>query len=155
MYAAARFSDPLTHDDALVPCGIIGPPLTGQCPKPPVNIEGKPAAQVNCTVVCTGAISARLIHILLSLPLPIVKGSATVNIHGMPAALWLPAVDTGGCGVLLGDSEQVATRTVFIGGCTLKLPQRVGSDRTPLLLLVSIGLGALCASTVRRSCEGP
>src|SRR2546427_1170374 len=85
MFPAARKGDPITHD-MLVPCGVIGPPISGPCPGfGPVIIEGLPAAHVLCTVICTGVISAGIIHPPLPVPPPIVKGSMTVFIHGMPA----------------------------------------------------------------------
>ena len=48
-------------------------------------------------------------------PAPIVKGSATVLIHGMPAARWFPSLDASACGVFLGDPKLTPIRTVFIG----------------------------------------
>jgi uncharacterized Zn-binding protein involved in type VI secretion len=47
---------------------------------------------------------------------PIVKGSMTVMINGMPAARWAPSMDTAVCGVFLGDPKLAATRQTFIGG---------------------------------------
>ncbi len=113
MFAAARIGDPITHD-MLVPCGVIGPPLTQ--PPPPVIIEGLPAAHVNCTVVCSGVISAGLVHPPSPVPPPIVKGSTTVFINNMPAARWAPSGDVGACGVFLGDPKLLAMRRTFIGG---------------------------------------
>jgi len=49
-------------------------------------------------------------------PPPIVKGSTTVFIHGMPAARWAPSLDLAACGVFLGDMKMAAMRTVLIGG---------------------------------------
>ena len=121
MFPAARKGDPITHD-MLVPSGLIGPPLSGACPMGPVMIEFLPAAHVGCTVVCSGAISAGLIHPPippppLGPPNVIVKGSVTVLIHGMPAARWTPSGDmTAPCGVFLGDAKLAAIRTVIIGG---------------------------------------
>jgi uncharacterized Zn-binding protein involved in type VI secretion len=81
----------------------------------PVIIEGLPAAHVNCTVVCTGAISFGLAHPPPPLPPPIIKGSLTVLVHSMPAARWVVSGDLGACTVQLGDPKLIATRTVFIG----------------------------------------
>jgi hypothetical protein len=74
---------------------------------------------VLCTAVCTGATSAGLIHpppVPPAPPAPIVVGSASVLIHGMPAARWAPSGDVTACGTLLGDLKLAATRTVLIGG---------------------------------------
>lgn len=115
MFPAARKGDPITHD-LLVPCGVIGPPLSGPCPMGPVIIEGLPAAHVGCTVVCTGVISGGIAHPPPpGPPVPIAVGSTTVFIHGMPAARWSPAPDIGACGVFLGDPKLAAARTVWIG----------------------------------------
>ncbi len=116
MFPAARKGDPITHD-MIVPCGVIGPPAAGPCPQP-VMIENLPAAHVNCTVACTGAISGGVAHPPAppTPPVPIVTGSTTVRIHSMPAARWSPAPDTGACGVFLGNPALAATRTVLIGG---------------------------------------
>ncbi len=116
MFPAARIGDPITHD-TLVPSGVIGPPVAG----PPSNvvIEGMPAATVNCTVVCSGALSVGIAHPPPPPgppPPPIIKGSATVMIGGLQAARWAPSGDAGACGVLLGDPKLVATRKVLIGG---------------------------------------
>ncbi|MBF0235756.1 MAG: PAAR domain-containing protein, partial [Desulfamplus sp.] len=99
----------------IVPSGVIGPPLSGPCPMKPVLIEGLPAAHVNCTAICSGAISAGLVHPPPPVPPPIVKGSMTVLIHGLPAARWAPSGDMAACGAFLGDPKLTATRTVFIG----------------------------------------
>lgn len=120
MFPAARITDPITHD-LLCPSGLIGPAAPAPCPmcaSSPVLIEGLPAAHVLCTVICTGVISAGLAHPPPPAPPPppIVKGSATVFIHGMPAARWAPAPDFGGCGVFLGNPALTPVRTVFIGG---------------------------------------
>jgi uncharacterized Zn-binding protein involved in type VI secretion len=116
MFPAARVGDPITHDQ-LVPCGVIGP---GAGAASRVVIEGLPAATVGCLCVCSGAISAPpgIVHPPppLTPPTPIMKGSATVLIGGMPAARWTPAPDAGGCGVFLGDMKLMATRRVLIGG---------------------------------------
>ncbi|MBF0233810.1 MAG: PAAR domain-containing protein [Desulfamplus sp.] len=114
MFPAARKGDPVTHD-MIVPSGIIGPPISGPCPMQPVLIEGLPAAHVNCTAICTGAVSAGIIHPPPPVPPPIIKGSMTVLIHGMPAARWAPSGDLAACGVFLGDPKLYAARTVFIG----------------------------------------
>jgi uncharacterized Zn-binding protein involved in type VI secretion len=118
MFPAARLADPITHDQT-VPSGIIGPPMPGRLPT--VIIEGLPAAVVGDFVTCTGVISVGIVHPPQAGPppstppsVPIIKGSATVMINFMPAARWL--VDTAACGVFLGDSKLVATRTVLIGG---------------------------------------
>ncbi|HMT08690.1 MAG TPA: hypothetical protein PKA82_11855, partial [Pyrinomonadaceae bacterium] len=74
----------------------------------PVMIEFLPAAHVGCIAVCTGATSAGPVHPPVPTPpfgTPIVKGSMTVMIHGMPAARWSPAPDVAGCGVFLGDPK--------------------------------------------------
>ncbi len=118
MFPAARKGDPITHD-MLVPAGVIGPPPSGPCPMGPVMIEFLPAAHVGCIAVCTGATSAGPVHPPVPTPpfgTPIVKGSMTVMIHGMPAARWSPAPDVAGCGVFLGDPKLAATRTTLIGG---------------------------------------
>lgn len=122
MFPAARILDPITHD-LLVPSGVIGPGAPVPCPmcvSMPVLIEGLPAAHVLCTVVCSGAITAGIAHVPLPIPPapppPILKGSATVYIHGMPAARWTPSLDAAACGVFLGDPKLVPMRKVFIGG---------------------------------------
>jgi hypothetical protein len=118
MYAAARLTDPITHD-MLVPCGVIGPQAPAPCPlcgAQPVIIEGMPAAHVLCTVVCTGVITGGLVHPPPPIPPPIVKGSLTVFIHNMPAARWIPSLDIGACGVFLGDPKLIPMRTTLIGG---------------------------------------
>jgi uncharacterized Zn-binding protein involved in type VI secretion len=122
MFPAARISDPITHD-MLIPCGVIGPgaPVPcSLCASKPVIIEGLPAAHVLCSVVCSGVVSAGIVHPPLPIPPapppPIVKGSATVFIHGLPAARWTPSLDTAACGVFLGDPKLAAMRTVLIGG---------------------------------------
>ena len=115
MFPAARIGDPITHD-MVVPCGVIGPP-TG--PMPTVFIEGMPAAYVSCTCNCTGAIASGAVHPPMpptGPPPPIVKGSTTVFICGMPAARWAPSGDMAACGVFLGNPALTATRTTFIGG---------------------------------------
>ena len=114
MFPAARKGDPVTHD-MLAPSGVIGPPLAGPCAPPfsPVLIESLPAAHLNCTVICSGATVAGLIHPPPPIPPPIVIGSPTVLIHGQPAARWMS--DTSACGAFLGDVKLVATRTVWIG----------------------------------------
>jgi uncharacterized Zn-binding protein involved in type VI secretion len=45
--------------------------------------------------------------------MPIAAGSATVLIGGRPAARWI--MDTGGCGVFLGDPKLLVTRKVMLG----------------------------------------
>ena len=120
MFPAARIGDPITHD-MTIPCGLIGPAAPVPCPMcgaMPVMIEMLPAAHVGCSCVCTGLISGGIFHPPPPPPAPpppIVKGSATVFIHGMPAARWTPAPDMGGCLVVLGDAKLTATRTVLIG----------------------------------------
>lgn len=119
MFPAARKGDPVTHD-LLVPSGIIGPPLTGPCPMGPVLIEFLPAAHVGCLAICSGATSFGPAHPPPVPPappgFPIVKGSMTVLIHGMPAARWAPSGDLAACGVFLGDPKLIATRRTLIGG---------------------------------------
>lgn len=119
MFPAARVGDPITHDQ-LVPCGIILPMMA---PPPTVFIEGLPAATVGCQCSCTGTMSVPpfVAHPPFPPPHPasfppIVKGSTTVFINGMPAARWSPAPDLAVCGVFLGDAKLAATRRVFIGG---------------------------------------
>ena len=120
MFPAARIADPITHD-MLVPSGVIGPPIP---PIPgmvsnPVIIEGMPAAIVTCRCICTGVISAGIVLPPIPDPNaqpPIVNGSGTVLINGLPAARWSPAPDVGACGVFLGDPKLAAMRTVLIGG---------------------------------------
>jgi uncharacterized Zn-binding protein involved in type VI secretion len=121
MFPAARKGDPVTHD-MLVPSGVIGPPISGPCPQGLVVIENLPAAHLNCTVVCSGATSAGPAHpppVPPAPPPPIIAGSATVHIHGQPAARWVGSGDIGACGVFLGDPKLLATRTVLIGGPTI------------------------------------
>ena len=118
MFPAARKGDPITHD-SLVPAGVIGFPPSGPCPMGPVMIEFLPAAHVGCIAVCTGATSAGPVHPPVPTPpfgTPIVKGSASVLIHNMPAARWAPSGDLAGCGVFLGMPPLAATRTTLIGG---------------------------------------
>ena len=98
MFPAARKGDPITHDMA-VPSGVI---------------EFLPAAHVGCTAICTGVISGGIVHPPITTP--IIKGSATVFIHGMPAARWAPSGDLAACGVFLGLPPLTPTRTVLIGG---------------------------------------
>jgi uncharacterized Zn-binding protein involved in type VI secretion len=114
MFPAARIGDPITHDQ-LIPCGVIAVPAG----PPTVIIEGLPAATVGCQCACTGVVSAGLpVHppVPMMPPPPIVKGSLTVLINGMPAARWFPAPDLAACGVFLGDPKLAAMRTVVIGG---------------------------------------
>jgi len=118
MFPAARIGDPITHD-MLVPSGVIGPQAPAPCPfcaAMPVMIEMMPAAHVGCCCMCSGVTSGGPIHPPIPGPQPpIVKGSATVLIHNMPAARWAPSLDVGACGVFLGDPKLAATRTVLIG----------------------------------------
>ena len=118
MFPAARIGDPITHD-MLVPSGVIGPAAPAPCPMcgaAPVIIEMLPAAHVGCTCVCSGATSAGPVHPPVPGPQPpIVKGSLTVMIHGMPAARWAPSLDVSACAVFLGDPKLAAMRTVLIG----------------------------------------
>lgn len=113
MFPAARKGDPITHDMA-VSSGVIGPPLSGPCPMGFVIIEFLPAAHVGCTAICGGIISGGIVHPPITTP--IIKGSATVFIHGMPAARWAPSGDLAACGVFLGLPPLTPTRTVLIGG---------------------------------------
>jgi len=116
MFPAARKGDPITHDLSVM-SGTIGPPVSGACPQGPVIIENKPAAHVNCTVLCDGKTANGIVHPPPPGPPPtIITGSTTVFIHSQPAARWTPSKDTGACGVFLGNPLQAATRTVFIGG---------------------------------------
>lgn len=120
-FPAARIGDPVTHD-GLVPSGIIGPQLPVPCPQcgtRPVLVEGMAAAHVGVSCVCSGATSVGIAHPPPPPgipPAPIATGSASVFIHGMPAARWIPSGDLGACGVFLGDAKLSAGRTVFIGG---------------------------------------
>lgn len=117
MYPAARLTDPITHD-LVAPCGVIGPAAPAPCAAcaaTPVVIEFLPAAHVNCSVICTGAISGGIVH-PPSPPAPIVTGSLTVQTHFLPAARWTPAPDIGACGVFLGNVALAATRKTLIGG---------------------------------------
>lgn len=117
MFPPARIGDPITHDK-LVPCGLIGPPAPG--PPCMVIIEGLPAARLGDFVTCTGALSVGLAHPPQAGPppsvppsVPIIAGSAVVMIGGTPAPRWV--VDTGACGVFLGDEKMLASRKVLIG----------------------------------------
>jgi uncharacterized Zn-binding protein involved in type VI secretion len=114
-FPAARVGDPTTHD-LLVPSGTVGPPVSP--PKGgPVLVEGMPAAEVTCTVICSGATSAGPAHPPPpGVPVPVIMGSPTVLINGKPAARWAPSGDIGACGVFLGDQKLLATRTVLVGG---------------------------------------
>lgn len=137
MFPAARKGDPLTHD-TLVPSGVIGPPLAGPCPKGPVLIEALPSAHANCTAVCTGVISAGLAHPPPpGPPPPVISGSGTVLIHGMPAARWTPSGDMAGCGSMLGLPALAATRKVFIGGPAVFVGSRVYTSAPTLADLTS------------------
>src|SRR5262249_61513213 len=102
-----------------------------------VMIEGLPAAHVGCTVICTGVISAGIVHPPPppppAPPPPIVKGSLTVLIHGMPAARWAPSGDIGACGGFLGDPKLVAMRTGLIGGLGRGGPPSRGGPTPPFL----------------------
>jgi len=117
VFPPARIGDPITHDN-LVPAGVVGPPKPG----PPNNvlIEGMPAARLGDFVTCTGMTSAGPSHPPQAGPppavppsVPIAAGSSKVLIGNTPAARWV--VDTGGCGVFLGDPKLMATRKVLIG----------------------------------------
>jgi uncharacterized Zn-binding protein involved in type VI secretion len=119
MFPAARIGDPVTHDLA-APSGVIGPPVA-----PPkgglVMIEGLPAAHVGCTLACSGATSAGMAHPPPGAgtpPPPIIMGSTSVLINGLPAARWAPSGDTTACGAFLGDPKLAAARTVLIGGAS-------------------------------------
>ena len=126
-FPAARVGDPTTHD-MLVPSGVIAPPLPVPCPlcaTQPVMIEGMPAAHVGMSCVCSGALSVGMVHPPPPPgvpPPPIVTGSATVFVHGKPAARWAPSGDMGACGVFLGDPKLAAARTVLIGGPSVPGP---------------------------------
>ena len=115
-FPAARKMDTSTHD-TVTPAGVIGPPVEGPCPAVGlVMIEGQPAAHVGCTVACTGALATGVAHPPPPVPPLILVGSATVFIHGMPAARWAPAPDLAACGSFLGNPVLAASRTVLIGG---------------------------------------
>lgn len=120
MFPAARITDPVTHD-MLVPSGVIGPAAPAPCAfcaSAPVIIEGMPAAHVLCTVVCSGAVSAGIVHPPIPPPPPpppILIGSPSVFIHAMPAVRWVPSMDVGSCGCFFGSPAMAAMRTVFIG----------------------------------------
>jgi|SRR5688572_14925412 uncharacterized Zn-binding protein involved in type VI secretion len=121
MFPAARKGDPLTHD-MLVPCGAVSIPASGPCPPGmtgPVMIEMLPAAHVACIAVCTGVITGGIVHPpvpVFPFGTPIVKGSVTVMIHGMPAARWFTSADVAACGTFIGMPALLAARRVFIGG---------------------------------------
>ena len=112
MFPAARKGDPITHD-LKTKSGVIGPPATGPCPMGGVVIEFLPAAHVGCTVECDGKTASGQVH--TPAIAAIVKGSATVLIHGKPAARWAPSKDAGACSVFLGDPAMSSSRTVIIG----------------------------------------
>jgi uncharacterized Zn-binding protein involved in type VI secretion len=100
-------------------------------------IEGLPAAHVTCTVVCSGSTSAGMAHPPPGVgapPPPIVVGSVSVLIHGLPAARWAPSGDTTACGAFLGDPKLAAARTVLIGGASgaLELGLKAGRRRERL-----------------------
>jgi uncharacterized Zn-binding protein involved in type VI secretion len=125
---------------------VIGPPVVLPTAGI-VMIEGMPAAHVTCTVACSGATSAGVAHPppgAGALPPPIITGSATVFINGLPAARWAPSGDTTACGAQLGDPKLAAMRTVFIGGPS------VGSElglkaarRRERKLLIAAGIGGV------------
>jgi uncharacterized Zn-binding protein involved in type VI secretion len=117
MLPAARIGDTITHDK-LVPSGVIGPPMPGATLT--VIIEGMPAACLGDFVTCTGMTTPGPMHPPQAGPppaippsMPIAAGSATVLIGGRPAARWI--MDTGGCGVFLGDPKLLVTRKVMLG----------------------------------------
>lgn len=115
MFPAARIGDPITHD-LLIPCGVIGPPMSPPTGGP-VIIEGLPAAYVTCTVLCTGVVTGGIVHPPPPPPpLPIVKGSMTVFIYNLPAARWVVSGDMGACTVQLGDPKMIVMRRVLVGG---------------------------------------
>jgi len=116
IFPAARKMDTSTHD-TFTPAGVIGPPVSGPCPAVGlVMIEGQPAAHVGCAVACTGALAAGVAHPPPAVPPLILVGSATVLIHGNPAARWAPAPDLTACGSFLGNQALAGSRTVLIGG---------------------------------------
>jgi aminoglycoside phosphotransferase (APT) family kinase protein/uncharacterized Zn-binding protein involved in type VI secretion len=126
-FPAARLTDPVTHD-MLTPSGVIGPPLA-----PPIGglviIEGMPAAYVTCTVQCAGTTAVTPVHPPLppgTPPPPIITGSSSVLINGMPAARWAPSGDMAACGTFLGDPKLTPMRTVWIGG-----PSAPGAPSVP------------------------
>lgn len=117
MFPAARIGDPVTHDST-TPSGTIGPPLQPPA-KAPVLVEGLPAAYVTCTVACSGATSGGPAHPPPGAgtpPAPILLGSTSVFINGLPAARWMPSGDFAGCTVQLGSPALAAERTVLVGG---------------------------------------
>lgn len=122
----------MTHD-MQSPSGIIGPPLPreGRPFGDPVMIEGKPAAFVECTVLCSGSTSAGMAHPppgAGSPPATILLGSPTVLINGRPAARWAPSGDIATCTGMLGDAKLLETRTVSIGGPTLPAGMKLSVD---------------------------
>jgi uncharacterized Zn-binding protein involved in type VI secretion len=124
---AARIGDPVTHD-LTAPSGVVGPPVTPPLGNP-VIIEYMPAAFVGCTVVCSGATSAGMAHpppVAGAPPVPIVIGSPTVWINGMPAARWAPSGDSAACTAQIGNAAQAATRTVLIGMASSAGPLALG-----------------------------
>lgn len=159
MFAAARKLDPITHD-AIVPSGLIMPPLSGPCPSAPVIIEGLPAAHMGCTVICSGAVVAGAVHPPLPIPPapppPVISGSVGVFIHSMPASRWFPSGDVAACGAFLGDPKLLPTRTVFIGGTTTSMRPVTTSTSGGLLGAVVGGiLGAVGGAVAGFIAGGP
>jgi hypothetical protein len=60
---------------------------------------------------------APAVPVLLPVPStnPIILGSRTVFVHGMPAARWAPSGDVAACLSMLGDPKLLPTRTVWFG----------------------------------------
>src|SRR4051812_10739373 len=110
---ACRYTDPVTHDMA-TPAGAVVPAPVGPDPQPTV-IEGAPAAHMMNGANCGGARAAGPAHPPVPAPVPIMVGSPTVYIGGLPAARWVPSGDAAGCGVFLGLPALAAARTTLIG----------------------------------------
>lgn len=129
MFPGARKTDTVSHDGS-TSSGTINPP-SSPCAHGVVMIDGRPAAHINCTVSCTGVTSSGLAHPPPASPPPIVMGSSTVQVHGLPASRWVPSGDQAVCCAQLGDAAQAATRTVLIGGPPVTiLPAPTTDDET-------------------------
>lgn len=120
-FPAARKTDVISHD-GVTPSGAIAPPVV-PCAGGLVIIEGTPAAHINCTVACSGVSAAGPVHPPPPAPVPIVMGSSTVHVHGLPASRWVPSGDQAVCCAQLGNAALVPIRTVLIGGAVeVRLP---------------------------------
>ena len=139
LFPAARQGDTATHD-MTAPSGVIGPPVSGPCPKGTVLIEGLPAAHISCVVACSGASGGGVIHPPLpSPPNPIVMGSRTVLIHNKPAARTAASGDLTLCTAQLGNLAQASYRSVLIGGPAVTLlPNPTTDDETMMQAMFRI-----------------